>query len=211
MLRIGSRKILFFHDANICFYAPCSHAQVSNHFTLLAEALPPKRSEQASSVVLSHGNRNRCPVPGILYNTNTLESFHVLDKQSLLKAEAKKILFGFYDPCLLPNNPGWPLRNFISLISARWNLKWVRFLCYREKQWFADLGSSLVGGALVSVPQGWNDSQCVPNVVGWELIKGRKVSRRIGLAASTDPTRLAISAADLNLKLMRCALCRLLT
>ncbi|XP_042478866.1 ubiquitin-like modifier-activating enzyme atg7 [Macadamia integrifolia] len=298
------------------FYAPCSHAQVSNNLTLLSESLPPDPSEP-SSVVLSHGNRNRCPVPGILYNTNTVESFRALDKQNLLKAEAKKIwedihsgkaeedcaalsrfllisfadlkkwsfhywfafpallleppailnnlhpaaqcfsqeeaeslsaacnewrnssltadvpfflvsissnshatirslrdwetcqtdgqqiLFGFYDPCHLPNNPGWPLRNLLALICARWNLERVRFLCYREKQGFADLGSSLVGEALVSVPQGWNDPQCVPNVVGWEQHKGRKVPRCISLAESMDPTRLAISAADLNLKLMR--------
>ena len=37
------------------------------------------------------GNRNRCAVPGILYNTNTMESFHALDKQGLLKAEGKKV------------------------------------------------------------------------------------------------------------------------
>ncbi|KAK8580615.1 hypothetical protein V6N12_070877 [Hibiscus sabdariffa] len=36
-------------------------------------------------------NRNRCSVPGILYNTNTMESFQALDKQGLLKAEAMKI------------------------------------------------------------------------------------------------------------------------
>ena len=73
------------------FYAPCSHSQVSNHLTLLAESLPPEPSEQSSTQSISRGNRNRCSVPGILYNTNTLESFHALDKQSLLKAEAEKV------------------------------------------------------------------------------------------------------------------------
>ncbi|KAF8409020.1 hypothetical protein HHK36_005092 [Tetracentron sinense] len=324
------------------FYAPCSHAQVSNHLTLLAESLPSDPSEQLSSPVLSRGNRNRCPVPGILYNTNTLESFHAIDKQSLLKAESKKIwedirsgkaeedsallsrfllisfadlkkwsfhywfafpalvldppatlvdlrpasqwfsveeaeslsaacnewrnssstadvpfflvsiasnsratirhlrdwevcqgdgqkvrpkslfaffekfilfLFGLYDPCHLPNNPGWPLRNFLALICSRWNIEKVRFLCYRENRGFADLGLSLVGEALISVPQGraaengvclgWRDPQFVPNAVGWELNRGKKVSRCITLAQSMDPTRLATTAADLNLKLMR--------
>uniref|UniRef100_A0A5B7AYP5 Ubiquitin-like modifier-activating enzyme ATG7 n=1 Tax=Davidia involucrata TaxID=16924 RepID=A0A5B7AYP5_DAVIN len=250
------------------FYAPCSHSQLSNHLTLLAESLPPEPSEQSSIPTISRGNRNRCPVPGILYNTNTLESFHALDRQRLLKAEAKKIwedihsgkveeesavlsrfllisfadlkkwifhywfafpalmldppatlidlrpasqwlsleeaeslsaacnewrnshsttdvpfflvdiasnshatirhlkeweacqrdghkfLFGFYDPCHLPNNPGWPLRNFLAFICSRWNLEKVRFLCYRENHGFADLGLSLVGEALMSVPQG---------------------------------------------------------
>ncbi|KAJ9136048.1 hypothetical protein P3X46_033162 [Hevea brasiliensis] len=299
------------------FYAPCSHSQVSNHLTLLSESLPCDESEQSSVPAISLGNRNRCSVPGILYNTNTLEAYHALDKKSLLKEEAKKIwedihtgkavedsavllrfllisfadlkkwsfhywfafpalvfdppvtvvelkpasqwftseeadsvsvacngwrnssltagvpfflvciasnshatirhlkdweacqgdgrkvLFGFYDPCHLPNNPGWPLRNFLALICSRWNLKTVHFLCYRENRGFADLGVSLVGEAVITIPQGWRDLQCVPNAVGWELNKGRHISRVINLAKSMDPAMLAISAADLNLKLMR--------
>ncbi|KAJ7947078.1 ubiquitin-like modifier-activating enzyme atg7 [Quillaja saponaria] len=299
------------------FYAPCTHSQVSNHLTLSSESLPSESSEESSISASIHGNRNRCFVPGTLYNTNTVESFHALDKLNLLKAEAKKIwddiqtgkavedsavlsrflvisfadlkkwsfhywfafpalmldppaalvdlkpaswwlstaevesvsaacnewrsssstadvpfflvsvapnshatvkhlkdweacqsdadklLFGFYDPCHLPNNPGWPLRNFLALIFSRWNLKRVKFLCYRENRGFADMGLSLIGEALITVPQGWRDSECVPNAVGWELNKGRKVPRCISLAQSMDPTRLAISAADLNLKLMR--------
>ncbi|XP_043808495.1 ubiquitin-like modifier-activating enzyme atg7 isoform X2 [Manihot esculenta] len=270
------------------FYAPCSHSQVSNHLALLSESLSSDESEQSSIPEISRGNRNRCAVPGIIYNTNTLEAYHALDKKSLLKEEAKKIwedihtgkavedsavlsrfllisfadlkkwsfhywfafpaltfdppvtvvdlkpasqwftsqeadsvsvacnewrnssltadvpfflvciasnshatirhlkdweacqgdglkvLFGFYDPCHLPNNPGWPLRNFLALICSRWNLKTVHFLCYRENRGFADLGLSLVGEAVITIPQ------------------GRAVE--IGLA---------ISAADLNLKLMR--------
>lgn len=299
------------------FYAPCSHPQVSNHLTLLAESLPSDSNDESTMPPVIRGNRNRCSVPGILYNTNTMEGFHALYKQGLLKAEAMKIwedihsgkavedcavlsrvllisfadlkkwnfhywfafpalaldppatlvdlrpasqwftleeaesvsaacnewrnssvtadvpfflvsidsdshaavkhlkdleacqrdgqklLFAFYDPCHLPNNPGWPLRNFLALISARWNLKTVRFLCYREIRGFADLNLSLVGEALITVQQGWREQQCVPNAVGWELNKGRKVPRCINLAKSMDPTRLAISAADLNLKLMR--------
>ncbi|KAF5729165.1 ubiquitin-like modifier-activating enzyme atg7-like [Tripterygium wilfordii] len=299
------------------YYSPCSHSQVSNPLTLLAESLPPDPNEQVSEPAGTRGNRYRCSVPGILYNKNTLEDFHSLDKPSLLKAEAKKIwedinmgkavedsaalsrflvisfadlkkwsfhywfafpalvldppanvvnlrpasqwfsleeaesvsaacnewrntsltadvpffllaiasdshatlwhlrdyeacqgdghklLFGFYDPCHLPNNPGWPLRNFLALIGSRWNLQTVNFFCYRENRGFADLGLSLVGKALITVPQGWRDLQCIPNAVGWELKKGRKASRCISLAKSMDPTRLAISAADLNLKLMR--------
>ncbi|OMO86219.1 UBA/THIF-type NAD/FAD binding protein [Corchorus capsularis] len=235
------------------FFAPCSHPQVSNRLTLLAESLPSDSNEESSMPAIAQSNRNRCSVPGILYNTNTMEGFHALDKQALLKAEAKKaesisaacnewrnsnvtadvpfflvsigfdsraairhlkdweacqgnsqkLLFAFYDPCHLPNNPGWPLRNFLALICARWNLKTVHFLCYRENRGFADLSLSLVGEALITVPQGWREHQCVPNAVGWELNKGRKMPRCINLAKSMDPTRLAISAADLNLKLMR--------
>ncbi|VFR02264.1 unnamed protein product [Cuscuta campestris] len=298
------------------FYAPCSHHQVANHLTLLAESLPPERGENLSHQ-RSQGNRNRCPVPGTLYNTNTLEAFRALDKQSLIKTEAKKIwddihsgkveedsalllrfiiisfadlkkwsfhywlaypalvldppatlvslkpasqcfnhkeaeylsaacnvwrksgsisdvpfflvsiasdsnitirhlrdweacrneghevIFGFYDPCNLPSNPGWPLRNYLAYISARWGLEKAKFFCYRESRGFADLGLSLVGEALISVSQGWRDHQIIPKVVGWETNKGKMASRCITLAETMDPTRLAISAADLNLKLMR--------
>ncbi|KAK3019213.1 hypothetical protein RJ639_004867 [Escallonia herrerae] len=305
------------------FYAPSAHPQVSNYLTLLAESLPTEPCEQSSVATVIRGNRNRCSAPGILYNTNTLEGFHAIDKQSLLKAEAKKVwesihsgeaeedsailsrfllisfadlkkwsfhycfafpalvldppatlldlrpasqyfsiqeaesvsaacndwrnssstadvpffllsissnshatvrhlkdweacqhgeqklLFGFYDPCHLPNNPGWPLRNLLAFICSRWKLEKVHFFCYRENRGFADLGFSLVGEALMSVPQverlmkGWEDPQHIPSAVGWELNRGKKVPRCISLAKSMDPTRLAISAADLNLKLMR--------
>ncbi|KAG5517029.1 hypothetical protein RHGRI_037694 [Rhododendron griersonianum] len=309
------------------FYSPCTNSRVSNHLSLIAESLPPEPSEQ-SSVTTNVGNRNRCSVPGILYNTNTFEGFHALNKQGLLKAEAQKVwddihsgkaeedcavlsrfllisfadlkkwsfhywfafpalvldppatlvdlrpasqwlsldeaeslsaacnewrsssvttdvpfflvsiasnshatikhlkewpscqqdgnkfLFGFYDPCHLPTNPGWPLRNFLALIGSRWNLEKVCFFCYRENRGFADLSLSLIGEALLSVSQGfpehknhicsgWKDTQHVPNAVGWEFNRGKKVPRCISLAQSMDPKRLAISAADLNLKLMR--------
>lgn len=75
------------------FYAPCSYRQVSNHLTLLSESLPPEHGEQSQWNLRSKGNRNRCPIPGTLYNTNTLEAFHALDKQSLIKEEAKKVLY----------------------------------------------------------------------------------------------------------------------
>ncbi|XP_031488661.1 ubiquitin-like modifier-activating enzyme atg7 [Nymphaea colorata] len=299
------------------FYAPCSHDQVSNHLKLLAESLPPDPNGQSTSNELSLGNRNRCPVPGVLYNMNTLESFHALDRQSLLKSEAKKIwedinsgraeedcsvlsrfllisyadlkkwtfrywfafpglvldppaivtdwkpatdffspeereslsaacnewrsssltaatpfflisiysnsrvtlrplrdwatcqhdcnkmLFGFYDPCHLPSNPGWPLRNFLAFICSRWKLEKVRFLCYREKHGLADLNNSIVGETLVAIPQEWKTSQFFPKAVGWESYKGKSTSRCMDLASSLDPIRLAVSAADLNLKLMR--------
>ncbi|GJY34934.1 ubiquitin-like modifier-activating enzyme ATG7 [Tanacetum coccineum] len=298
------------------FYAPCSNPQVSSYLTLLGESLPTEPSDDPLTET-SRGNRNRCSAPGILYNTNTLEGFHALDKQGLLKSEAKKIwedirsgkadedssvlsrflvisfadlkkfnfyywfafpalvldppatlvdlrpaskwftpeeaesvstccnewrkssltadvpfflvsissnshatirplkdfeacqseehkiLFAFYDPCHLPNNPGWPLRNFLTFISARWNIKKVQFLCYRENHGLADLDLSLVGEALIQQSQAWQDQEHVPNAVGWELNKGKRVPRRINLSTTMDPTRMAISAADLNLKLMR--------
>lgn len=300
------------------FFAPASHRQVSNHLTLFADSLPPESNEQSFQPAIIHGNRNRCPIPGIHYNTNTLEGFQALDKQSLLKAEAKriwedilsgkveedcslllrflvisfadlkkwsfhywfafpalvldppatvvnlkpatqwfsveqaesvtaacndwrnmcsttdvpfflvtissdsaatirhlaefeacqrdghKVLFGFYDPCHLPNNPGWPLRNFLWFIFRRWSLPKIQFFCYRESRGLADLELSLVGEASISNSQELRYHQDMPNAVGWEHNnRGKKAPRCISLAKTMDPNRLAIEAADLNLKLMR--------
>lgn len=299
------------------FFAPCARPEVPNPLTLLAESLPSEPNEQNSAPSSSHGNRNRCPVPGILYNTNTLEGFNGLDKQSLLKAEAKKIwddihsgkaeedssvllrflvisfadlkkwsfyywfafpalvmdpharlislrpavqclsseeakslsvacsawrdmssttgvpfflvsvasnsnvtirnlsdwdacqreghkvIFGFYDPCNRSSSPGWPLLNYLAYIYKRWGLEKIQFFCYRETRGFADLGLSLIGEALLEVAEGVKDPEMAPASLGWEMNKGKAVPRCISLARTMDPTRLAISAADLNLKLMR--------
>lgn len=297
------------------FYAPCSHVQVSNHLTLLWESLPSNPSDGSSSLEMSHGNRNRCPVPGIIYNTNTLEGFRALDRGTLMKTEAEKILedissgrveedpsllsrflvisfadikkwrfhywfafpglvldppatlinlqpaskmlsleeaeslsaacnewrnmsstsvvpfflitissnshatvrplkdwevcqgdsekilFGFYDPCHLPSHPGWPLRNFLAFIYLRWKIEKVHFLCYRERHGLADMRSSLIGEASLSIPQ---DPQRAPKAIGWELNNKGKLSPRIvSLEESMNPERLAVSAALLNLQLMR--------
>ncbi|KAK1294119.1 Ubiquitin-like modifier-activating enzyme atg7 [Acorus calamus] len=280
--------------------------------SLYVESLP---DQQPSSPV--HGDRNKCPVPGTLYNMNTVEEFQGLDRGGLLKREAKKIwddicsgraieegtlllrffvisfadlkkstfsywfafpalflnppatlvdirpasqffnldeakslsvslnewrnsklttdvpfflvcissdehatirplrelddcqhdakrlLFGFYDSCN-GKYPGWPLCNYLALICSRWKLEKVCFLCYRESnRGFPDLGRSLVGEALVSVPQEWRDAQHVPKSLGWEL-DGEKLSAKcVSLARSMDPLRSAEIAADLNLKLMK--------
>ncbi|XP_068664271.1 ubiquitin-like modifier-activating enzyme atg7 [Aristolochia californica] len=299
------------------FYAPCSHAKVPNRLMLLAESLPSDLNQQSSTSEFSRGNRNRCSIPGILYNTNTLESFHALDKQILLMTEAKKIwediysgraeeepetlsrfllisfadlkkwnfyywfafpalmldppatlvdlrpamqwfsqaegesvsaacnewrrssatmevpfflitiasnsqatvrplkdwkhcqhddgklLFGFYDPSNHQTNPGWPLCNFLALIRLRWRITRINFFCYREKYGLADLGLSLVGEALVQVPEGWKDPESIPSAMGWEVNGGKSGPMCVSLAQSMDPIMSAEFSAGLNLKLMR--------
>ncbi|KAJ0971757.1 hypothetical protein J5N97_019716 [Dioscorea zingiberensis] len=298
------------------FFAPHSRAHVSNHLNLLSESLPDP-VKNASPLETHLGNRNKCPVPGILYNTNTLEGFKELDRDNLLQIEANKILadiqsgrveedstlllrflvisfadlktwsfrylfafpalvvdppatllslqpatqilsaeeaeslsaacnewrsssltagipffivsinsdsratlrplkdwefcqgdqnkllFGFYDPCHLKTNPGWPLRNFLTFICLRWKLQKIRFLCYRERLGLANLDVSLIGDALISIPKDFGEPQYIPKAVGWERNGNKLAFRHICLAESMDPQRLAVSAADLNLKLMR--------
>lgn len=65
-----------------------------------------------------------------------------------------QLLFGFYDPCHLKTNPGWPLRNFLTFICLRWKLQKVRFFCYRERLGLANLEVSLIGDALISIQKG---------------------------------------------------------
>ncbi|KAH9797304.1 ubiquitin-like modifier-activating enzyme atg7 [Citrus sinensis] len=245
------------------FYAPCSHLQVSNHLSLLTESLPSDSDEQSSTAEISRGSRNKCTVPGTLYNSNTLESFYTIDKQSLLKQEAKKIwedihsgkavedstvlsrflVISFADlkkwsfhywfafPALVLDPPATVVDlKPASLWFSSQEAESVSAACsdWRNSSLTADVpyflltiapnsratirhlkdreacegdGQKLVDSANICL--GWGDHQCVPNTVGWELNKGRKVPRCISLAKSMDPTRLAISAADLNLKLMR--------
>jgi ubiquitin-like modifier-activating enzyme ATG7 len=73
------------------FFAPCSHPQVPSHLQLLLESLPPDTTDMNDTAVEVHSNRNRLPVPGILYNTNTLESFQALDRQQLMSEATQQI------------------------------------------------------------------------------------------------------------------------
>jgi ubiquitin-like modifier-activating enzyme ATG7 len=115
---------------------------------------------------------------------------------------------GFVDPCALPTNPGWPLRNLLVLVARVMQRNAVTVVCFREKfvggaHDVADslllrvdgLGAAVVGGAAASG---------APKASGWERNKhGKLQPRMIDLADSMDPTRLAATAVDLNLKLMR--------
>ncbi|KAI3690904.1 hypothetical protein L2E82_49116 [Cichorium intybus] len=83
---VAGRLIYREIDHSQWFYTPCSNSQVSSHLTFLTESLPTDEQQTETS----RGNRNKCSVPGILHNTNTLEGYHALDKQGLLKAEVKK-------------------------------------------------------------------------------------------------------------------------
>lgn len=299
------------------FYAPMFHEQVSNPLKLLSESLQPDPSSETSVSIKFSGNRNLCPVPGILYNMNTLDNFKALDRRAMFNLEVQKIwedihsgkveedssllcrfilisfadlkkwnfyywfafpalvleppamltdlrpasevfsieegtaflaacnewrqststtgvpfflvhiissvvrlrplrdweacqqeggkvLLGFYDPCHLPTNPGWPLRNFLAFAVVRWGLERATVLCYREKGGFGDLQQCLVADILLSIRPGWSNRELAPKAVGWELNSHAKMGPRlINLATEMDPKRLAISAADLNLKLMR--------
>lgn len=72
------------------FFAPCSHAQISNYLQLRFDSLPQRNRGKLDSAP-QFSNRNQCPTPGTLYLTNTEEEFHAIDKDALLKKEAQKV------------------------------------------------------------------------------------------------------------------------
>eukprot|EP00794_Sanderia_malayensis_P006895 gene6895-7673_t len=117
-----------------------------------------------------------------------------------------EVAIGFSDPSSLEEHPGWPLRNLLALISYHWGsvIKKLKILCYRDKvrDGRRDISHSIV----LDIDKLPDFSQCKesPKVVGWEKNQKQKmIPRMVNLSSSMDPVKLAESAVDLNLKLMR--------
>jgi ubiquitin-like modifier-activating enzyme ATG7 len=114
-----------------------------------------------------------------------------------------KFYAAFSDPCTLDSNPGWPLRNFIILLARKWagQYTYVDILCYRDR---VSLGVRSCSHSIVLKVKLPTKPESFPKVVGWEKNEKQKLSpRMVNMSSSMDPTRLAQSAVDLNLKLMR--------
>ncbi|KAM8867570.1 ubiquitin-like modifier-activating enzyme ATG7 isoform 1-T2 [Synchiropus picturatus] len=116
-----------------------------------------------------------------------------------------KVTVGVYDPCTLPQHPGWPLRNLLVLIAHQRSFKMdtVEVLCFRDRtlQGSRSIQHSLI--FQVKLPELPINAGC-PKSVGWEKnAKGAMGPRMVNLSECMDPKRLAESSVDLNLKLMR--------
>ncbi|KAI7903438.1 E1-like protein-activating enzyme Gsa7p/Apg7p [Cokeromyces recurvatus] len=106
--------------------------------------------------------------------------------------------FGFIDPSVSNDAPGWPLRNFLYLIHKTWNKRKVKVLCYRPSQ-KNQLTSYILETELP-------ETSCYDSIksVGWERNTQGKLGPRIAeLGPLMDPMKLADTSVDLNLKLMR--------
>uniref|UniRef100_A0A8C1KW33 Ubiquitin-like modifier-activating enzyme ATG7 n=1 Tax=Cyprinus carpio TaxID=7962 RepID=A0A8C1KW33_CYPCA len=119
--------------------------------------------------------------------------------------DLKKITVGVYDPCTLPQHPGWPLRNFLILLAKKWGsqLDVLEVLCFRDRtlQGSRSIQHSII--FRVKLPDLTASAVC-PKSVGWEKnAKGAMGPRSVNLSECMDPKRLAESSVDLNLKLMR--------
>ncbi|KAG0369639.1 Autophagy protein 7 [Gamsiella multidivaricata] len=115
--------------------------------------------------------------------------------------EPSRMIIGFADPSSLDSHPGWPLRNLLTLINHQWKATSVRVLCFREVPGKQDISASKL--FTTQVPTYVPTTAC-PKAVGWEKNAQGKLGPRLAdLAPLMDPSRLADTAVDLNLKLMR--------
>uniref|UniRef100_A0A6Q2XLE8 Ubiquitin-like modifier-activating enzyme ATG7 n=1 Tax=Esox lucius TaxID=8010 RepID=A0A6Q2XLE8_ESOLU len=117
------------------------------------------------------------------------------------------VTVGVYDPCTLPQHPGWPLRNLLFLIACKWGflLDVLEVVCFRDRtlQGSRNIQHSIVFQVKLPLPDLSLNAVC-PKSVGWEKNpKGAMGPRMVNLSECMDPKRLAESSVDLNLKLMR--------
>ncbi|KAG2204980.1 hypothetical protein INT47_002604 [Mucor saturninus] len=101
-------------------------------------------------------------------------------------------IVGFVDPSST-DTPGWPLRNLLYLLNNAFHVTKIKILSYRKQ-------NSLL--FQVSLPAGSSYQEV--KSVGWERnVQGKLGPRMVDLGPLMDPTRLADTSVDLNLKLMR--------
>lgn len=143
------------------------------------------------------------------------------------RVDAKDQFICFADPSTYPDNPGWPLRNLLALVRQRWQLDELQVLCYRDTHVRREHPTSIILHVEAIKPEGSDRVQAKnaprpespsaaprsispaergpkPKITGWERNENNKIANRtVDLAAYMDPTRLADSAVDLNLKLIK--------
>lgn len=106
--------------------------------------------------------------------------------------------------------PGWMLRNLLVLVRQRWKRDRIQILCYRETSLKRDTARSIVYDLQIKRPKPSLEpippvpADQLPKVTGWERnAAGKLTGRIVDLTEYMDPKRLADSAVDLNLKLMK--------
>ncbi|KAH8556407.1 hypothetical protein BGW37DRAFT_536498 [Umbelopsis sp. PMI_123] len=126
-------------------------------------------------------------------------------KEFISIGDTENVLLGFVDPSGLQEHPGWPLRNLLAYANVRLGLRKVQILCLRDKLAKNDLSSSLLVNVELPADAFYsNDGKSIPKFVGWEKSTTGKLAPRLAdMAPTMDPARLADTAVDLNLKLMR--------
>nr|QVX20062.1 ATG7 [Eriocheir sinensis] len=177
----------------------------------LSEAFTPK---EVSSLLTSYMSQETECDRGFFSITKCGEecAIHPLRDYPSLRTAAKdpdrEVYLGISDPSTLPSNPGWTLRNLLTLAAVQWSQQWRshKVLCLRviTRSGVQNAMHSLV----LDVDLGDEADSLLPSEMppslGWEKNeRGKMGPRMVNLSANMDPTKLAESAVDLNLKLMR--------
>ncbi|XP_045104852.1 ubiquitin-like modifier-activating enzyme ATG7 isoform X2 [Portunus trituberculatus] len=189
-------------------YPKAMHKKPPQSFT---DALTQKEIE---SLLASYTSQEVDFNQGFFSITKSDEEFtvHPLRDYPKLRTAAdssnQEVYLGISDPSTLPSNPGWTLRNLLTLVAIRWSKQWQSYkvvcLRVRTRNGVQDASHSLVVEVdLSEEPESLIPSE-MPPCLGWEKNeRGKMGPRMVNLSANMDPTRLAESAVDLNLKLMR--------
>lgn len=142
----------------------------------------------------------------------------------------EKRYVGFVDPSGAPQIPGWPLRNLLAYLNARFGVEQATVICWKDDlaatsgELAADRMRSTVGKVFLPAAAGEQNAptpsialngratriaskpnnELLPSGVGWERNAQGKLAPKIAdLGPLMDPRKLADQAVDLNLKLMR--------
>lgn len=68
----------------------------------------------------------------------------------------------FIDPSATPSVPGWPLRNFLALLSVRFQVKKIKVICWRDELDEDAVGQrSIIGSIFLPDEEGQNGSRVV--------------------------------------------------
>ena len=202
--------------------------------TLLATSVTKMRLDQ----------KNYCCPPyfiavNLLHHSNEEKSrirclpLSVQNFKALTETEKAVSVFCFVDPCALPENPGWPMRNLAAYLGIKLKLKSANILAFRPAvmrrlslemiEEFCERCSRLENNDnfdaeddFVSVNEERSDDNSLlmsvsldvdwnnSNSVGWEANARGKMGPRIqNLKSVMDENVLAQQSVDLNLKLMR--------
>lgn len=120
--------------------------------------------------------------------------------------EAKNSIFlAFCDPSTSPEYPGWTLRNLLALhgFYTKWRGN-LNVICWRQRvvEGRLQFDHSLLLSLEFDIPP--ESIENIPKTFGWEKNeKGFLGPQFLDLSRSLDPVKLAESAVNLNLQLMR--------
>lgn len=114
-------------------------------------------------------------------------------------------MLAFVDPSSHASRPGWPLRNLLAWVRAQQaKVQQLQVICFRDAGQLAlnnKQRESIVVTINVAAAASADSSI---KVSGWERNERQQLGPRVAdLSSTMDPERLAESALDLNLQLMR--------